>query len=91
MPWKGVTVSEQRDRFLEDFQLNCYSTTELADRFGISRKTAYPGLTTRAGKWIARSQESGRAGYHELSRRPHTSCGSRKPHPAYQIGHDWLM
>ena len=63
MPWKGVTVSEQRDRFLEDFQLSCYTLTDLADRFGVSRKTAY--------KWIARFQEGGRAGYHELSRRPH--------------------
>ena len=65
MPWKGVAVSEQRDRFLEDFQLSCYTLTDLADRFGISRKTAY--------KWIARFQEGGRASYHELSRRPH-SC-----------------
>ena len=63
MPWKGVAVSEQRDRFLEDFQLSCYTLTDLANRFGISRKTAY--------KWIARFQEDGRAGYHELSRRPH--------------------
>ena len=44
MPWRGVTVSEQRQRFLEDYQLNYYPVTELAERFGISRKTAYPGL-----------------------------------------------
>jgi len=36
MPWKGVTVSEQRQRFLEDYQSNYYSFTELAERFGIS-------------------------------------------------------
>jgi hypothetical protein len=34
MPWKGVTVSEQRQRFLEDYLLNFYSKTELAERFG---------------------------------------------------------
>ena len=65
MPWKGVTVSEQRQRFLEDYQLNYYSITELAERFSISRKTAH--------KWINRFEEHGRAGFHEHSRRPH-SC-----------------
>jgi len=46
MPWRGVTVSEQRQRFLEDYKLNYYSVTELAERFSISRKTAH--------KWINR-------------------------------------
>jgi len=40
MPWKGVTVSEQRERFLEDYRLNYYSVGELAERFTISRKAA---------------------------------------------------
>jgi putative transposase len=65
MPWKGVTVSEQRLRFLEDYLLNFYSVTELTERFGISRSTAY--------KWINRYKEHGLDGYHELSRRPY-SC-----------------
>ncbi len=65
MPWKGVTVSEQRQRFLEDYQLNYYSVTDLAERFGISRKTAY--------KWINRFAEYGQKGFHERSRRPR-SC-----------------
>jgi putative transposase len=65
MPWKGVTVTEQRQRFLEDFQLNYYSVSELAERFCISRKTAY--------KWINRFKENGHSGFHEQSRRPH-SC-----------------
>jgi len=64
MPWKGVTVSEQRQRFLEDYLLNYYSVTELAERFSISRNTAY--------RWINRYKQHGQAGYHELSRRPHT-------------------
>jgi len=53
MPWRSVTVSEQRERFIEDYQLNYYSVTELAERFGISRKTAntHPG---HQGKWIER-------------------------------------
>jgi len=63
MPWKGVTVSEQRQRFLEDYQLNYYPITELAERFSISRKTAH--------KWINRFEEYGQHGFHEQSRRPH--------------------
>jgi transposase InsO family protein len=58
-------VSEQRQRFLEDYKLNYYSVTELAERFSISRKTAH--------KWINRYKENGQSGFHERSRRPH-SC-----------------
>jgi hypothetical protein len=29
MPWRGATVDEQRQRFLEDYKLNFYSVTEL--------------------------------------------------------------
>ncbi len=57
MPWKGVTVSEQRQRFLEDYQLNYYSITELAEHFSISRKTAH--------KWINRFKTHGKSGFHE--------------------------
>ena len=71
MPWKGVTVSEQRQRFLQDYRLNFYSVTDLADRFGISRRTAH--------KWIDRFEQSGQDGYHELSRRPHNSPSHTDP------------
>jgi transposase len=78
MPWKGVTVSEQRQRFLD---------SELAERFCISRTTAY--------KWINRFKQFGQSGYHELSRRPHTCpwqtekaivgelVEARKAHPSW--------
>ena len=62
MPWKGVTVSEQKQRFIEDFLLNYYSVTELSERFSISRKTAH--------KWINRYLEHGQVGLEEQSRRP---------------------
>ena len=65
MPWEGVTVDEQRKRFIKDYQLNYYSVVELAERFGVSRKTA--------NKWIDRFKRHGHDGYHERSRRPH-SC-----------------
>ncbi len=74
MPMKGVTVSEQRDRSLDDYLLNCYTVTDLADRFGNSRNTAC--------KWIGRFQEDGRAGYHELSRWPHSCPWHTDPHLA---------
>lgn len=64
MPWKGVTVSKQRQRFLEDFQLNYYPITELSERYSISRKTAH--------KWINRFNQHGQEGYQELSRHPLT-------------------
>ena len=70
MPWEGVTVSEQKQRFIEDHQLNYYSVTELAERFSISRKTAH--------KWINRYRERGLAGLEELSRRPE-SCPWQTP------------
>lgn len=77
MPWKGVTVNEQRQRFLEDYKLNVYTTTDLADRFGISRRTAH--------KWIDRFEQSGLSGYHELSRRPHSSPSQTNPAIVQQI------
>jgi transposase InsO family protein len=65
MPWKGVTVNEERQRFLEDYRLKYYTISELANRFGVSRRTAH--------KWIRRFEQAGQSGFHELSRRPR-SC-----------------
>jgi putative transposase len=65
MPWKGVTVDEERQRFLEDYKLNYYSVSDMAERFSICRKTAH--------KWIDRFEQHGLEGFHELSRRP-LSC-----------------
>jgi predicted DNA-binding protein YlxM (UPF0122 family) len=52
MPWKNTRImtlercylSDQRQRFIEDYLLNYYSISELAERFTISRRTAH--------KWI---------------------------------------
>jgi transposase-like protein len=46
MPCECITVTEQRQRFLEGYQLNYYSRSDLAERFGIPRRTTY--------KWIIR-------------------------------------
>jgi putative transposase len=65
MPWKGVTVSEQRENFLRDYHLRYYSLSDLAERYSISRKTAY--------KWIDRYEQHGKDGLQDQSRRPY-SC-----------------
>jgi putative transposase len=64
VPISGVTVSDQRQRFIEDYLLNYYSISELAERLSISRTTAH--------KWINRYKQYGQEGYQELSHRPHT-------------------
>ena len=61
MPWKGVTVSEQSQRFLEDYPSNYFSAVELTENFGVSRKAA--------NKWIDRFKEYGHDSYHERSYR----------------------
>ena len=73
MPWRGVTVSEQRQRFLEDHKLNHYSVTDLAERFGISRKTAY--------KWINRFAEYGQKGFRDRRYSPKGSSSTRRGPP----------
>jgi len=71
MPWKGVTVSGERQRFLEDYKLKYCSVSELAERLGVSRGTAC--------KWIRRFEPFGRNGFHEISRRPYNSPSQTDP------------
>jgi len=49
--------------FIREYETGHYTITDLADSFGISRKTAY--------KYIKRFRESGLDGLQELSSRPH--------------------
>ena len=65
MGWKGVTVMDQRIRFLSDYLEGLYPFTELCQFFGISRKTGY--------KWVGRYRDYGAEGLEERSRRPR-SC-----------------
>ena len=62
---------------LEDYRLNVYTITDLAERFGVSRRIAH--------KWIDRFEQSGLSGYHELSRRPHSSPSQTAPAIAQEI------
>lgn len=72
MPWKETVPMLERAHLLALHQQGLFSMTELSQRFGISRKTAY--------KWIARAQEPGEMALCDRSRRPHTSPG-QTPEP----------
>ena len=41
MPWLETSLIDLRMQFIVDYQRGLQSVSELADRFGISRKTAY--------------------------------------------------
>lgn len=64
MPWQETLRMDQRTQFIAEYLAHRQPVTELAERFQISRKTAY--------KWIARYDAEGPAGLHDRSRRPHT-------------------
>lgn len=65
MGWKGVTVMDQRIRFIAEYLEGYFPVSELCRQFGISRKTAY--------KWIERYMDFGAEGLADQSRRPR-SC-----------------
>lgn len=65
MGWKGVTVMDQRIRFISEYLEGYFPVSELCRQFGISRKTAY--------KWIERYMDFGAEGLADQSRRPR-SC-----------------
>lgn len=70
MPWLETSPMDQRMQFIVDYQRGLHSVTELADRFSISRKTAY--------KWIDRHEADETAGLADRSRRPQ-SCPHATP------------
>ena len=65
MAWQETSLMDQRMQLIVDYQRGLQSVTELADRFDISRKTAY--------KWIDRHEADGAAGLADRSRRPRSS------------------
>jgi len=70
MPWEVTDPMQERERFIEDVRSGLFTITELAARYGVSRKTLY--------KWMQRHHEAGRRGLEELSRAPHT-CPHKTP------------
>ncbi len=62
MPWKETGSVLERTRFIEEYLSGFYSIAELADRYGVSRKTLY--------KWLSRHDHGGLAGLADRSRSP---------------------
>src|SRR5687768_12090500 len=62
MPWKEICPMNQRVAMIADWLEEEWTITELSQRYGISRKTAY--------KWIERYEADSVAGLEERSRAP---------------------
>src|SRR5688572_7494843 len=62
MPWKEICPMNQRVAMIADWLEGDWTVTELSQRYGISRKTAY--------KWIERYEADSVAGLEEGSRAP---------------------
>jgi transposase InsO family protein len=54
MPWKETSPMVERVRFVADHAEGVYCVSELSERYGVSRKTAY--------KWLKRFEEEGPGG-----------------------------
>jgi len=71
MGWEGVTIMNQRVRFIAEYLNEYFPVNELCHQFNISRKTSY--------KWIKRYEEYGSEGLLDQSKRPHS-----RPHETDQ-------
>jgi transposase-like protein len=63
MPWRELTVIDQREEFVRLAMVPKANTSELCRRFGISRSNGH--------KWLGRYLKEGREGLADRSRRPH--------------------
>lgn len=68
MPWEVTNPMRERERFIVDACSGLFTIAELAERYGVSRKTCY--------KWLRRHDEEGLDGLRERSRAP-LSCPHR--------------
>ncbi len=71
MPWRESCAMDGRVEFIGEWLSGLSSVVDLADRYGISRKTAH--------KWIGRYREEGPAGLRERSCAPLAHGGSTSP------------
>ena len=65
MPWRELTVIDQREEFAKLALAQGVNLSELCRRFGISRSNGH--------KWLGRYLAQGREGLADRSRRPHRS------------------
>src|SRR6059058_5689171 len=77
MPWEQRPMDEQRLEFIVLAMQPHANITQLCQRFGISRKTAY--------KWKDRYAGMGPAGLVDQSRRPHGSPCQTSPAMEAQV------
>ena len=66
MPWRQMSIMEQKEEFILLFKSGKYTVSALAQMFEISRPTAY--------KYIHRYQQYGVSGLLELGRAPGIFC-----------------
>ena len=71
MPWRERSPVDLRVQFIGEYQAELWSMTELAEQYGISRKTAY--------KWVTRYERGGAAALLDQSRRPWTQPSATDP------------
>lgn len=76
MPWMETCLVEERHRFMIALESGLFAMSELCERFGISRKTAY--------KWVGRYRCSGLEGLKNRSRRP-LSSPARTPRDVVRL------
>src|SRR5260370_41028857 len=65
MPWKLTSLVAERMRLVSAVLKGHKTMQQVADDFGVSRKTA--------GKWLRRFMRFGGRGLRDMSRRPHQS------------------
>lgn len=71
MPWLETSPMMERRQLVAEYQRGLVPLAALAERAGVSRKTAY--------KWIARFEAAGMLGLQDQSRRPHTCPQATAP------------
>lgn len=65
MPWQQASPSDRNQEFVREHRQGLYDMTELAERYGVSRKTGYAP--------VHRVEEFGMACLQTRNRRPNTS------------------
>jgi len=71
MPWKETCALDQKIQMIEDWLTREYSVTELAELYGVSKKTVH--------KWVGRFKAEGNLGIAECSRAPYTHPNATAP------------
>ena len=71
MPWKELCALDQKVQMIEDWLTREFSITEIAEMYGVSRKTVY--------KWVERFEAHGRDGMEEWCRAPYTHPNATAP------------